>query len=200
MLGIHYSWAEEWAGDAWLSIKPVHSALSRSSSLTMAYYGFLLALLKTLPFQERWLCTSSVFAARAASGSADAVTEPAPAVPFPFPEISWHCCSLVDQDPVSNSLQCTVNPLIPPYKQFQWFMWINWSCLLLPFSSLPCSAPQCLVFWPKAMGSLSSFPPSFWVPAQSAALVLAVSQQCQCWLCCLFIPLDIVKIKLQCHF
>lgn len=118
--------------------------------------AFWLALLKTLPLQERWLCTSIVFPARAASGSADAITELAPAVRFPFPEIFCHCWSLVDQDPVSNSLQGIVSPLIPIlfplYKQFQWLMWLNGSCLLLPFPSLPCSAQQCLVFWPKAMG------------------------------------------------
>lgn len=121
--------------------------------------AFWLALLKTLPFQESWLCTSIVFAARAASGSADAVTEPAPAVPFPFPEMSWHCWSLVSQDPVSNSLQYVVSLLIPvlfpPYKQFSdlcGLMEVVFCYLSFPFPSLPCSAQQCLVFWPKAMG------------------------------------------------
>lgn len=151
--------------------------------------AFWLALLKTLPFQESWLCTSIVFAARAASGSADAVTEPAPAVPFPFPEMSWHCWSLVSQDPVSNSLQYMVSLLIPvlfpPYKQFSdlcglvevVFCYLSFC---LPFPALHSSA---LCFGLRLWASLSSFPPNFPVPAQSAqsaVLVLAVSQRCQC--------------------
>lgn len=176
VLGIRYSWAED--EQEMLAKSKADYILHWAGHPLWPWFtvAFWLALLKTLPFWERWLCASSVLAARAASGSADAVTEPAPSVPFPFPEISWHCWSLVDQDPVTNSLQCMVSPLIPvlffPYEQFQWFIWLSRNSLL---SSLPCCTQQCLVFWPKAMGLLSSFPPNFWVPVQSAVLVLAWS-------------------------
>lgn len=107
-----------------------------------------------------WLCT-----ARAASGSADAVTEPAPSVLFPFPGFSWHYWSLVDQDPVSNSLQCRsvlssqyFSLPISSSSDLCGLMDVVFCYLSLPFPALHSSA---LCFGLRLWASLSSFPPNF---------------------------------------
>lgn len=119
-----------------------------------------------LPFQERPLGTSSVFAARATSGSADAVTEPVPTVPFPFPEISWHYCSLggprssLKQSPAhSQSSHPSTFPSLGSFSDLCDIMEV-----VFCYPSLPCFAQQCLVFWPKAMGLPKQLSSQFLVP------------------------------------
>lgn len=127
----------------------------------LSNHGLLwLALLETLPFGARWLCT-----ARAASGSADAVSGPAPAIHFPFPGFSWHYWSLVDQDPVSNSLQCRsvlssqyFSLPISSSSDLCGLMDVVFCYLSLPFPALHSSA---LCFGLRLRASLSSFPPNF---------------------------------------
>lgn len=97
VLGVPDSWAEEWAGGARLCVNK--SMFSMEHPISSDHGIPWLAFLKAVPFGVMWLCPSGVSTARAASGSAGAVSEPTPAVLLPCPGISWHCWSLGHQGP-----------------------------------------------------------------------------------------------------
>lgn len=105
---------------------------------------------------------------------------------------------------VSNSIQCVIRSLYPVLftpsssSDLHGITEVVFCCLALPFPAPLCSSALC--FGPGLQASLRSFPPSFCVLAQSAALVLGFFQHCQCRLCRLLIPLVLIKIKLQYNF
>lgn len=79
---------------------------------------------------------------------------------------------------VSDSPQCMVRPFFPALltpcisSDLCGLMEVVFCCLALPFPALHSSA---LCFGLGLQASLRSFPPDFWVPAQSLALVLTFS-------------------------